>query len=129
MERRGGQDTGWQAHGFVVREGRSACTGVHKGSSQIPSPAVTTRKSMATYHEITLSRSSTTQQKRTPTTPNVMAKPFAVMRSEEHTSELQSPMYLVCRLLLEKKKHQKRQNRGWLVRADVSAHGQLRNGS
>src|SRR5436189_4873727 len=27
------------------------------------------------------------------------------MRSEEHTSELQSPMYLVCRLLLEKKKN------------------------
>src|ERR1017187_10871165 len=25
------------------------------------------------------------------------------LRSEEHTSELQSPMYLVCRLLLEKK--------------------------
>src|SRR5437763_12918132 len=25
-----------------------------------------------------------------------------VLRSEEHTSELQSPMYLVCRLLLEK---------------------------
>src|SRR5437764_6017517 len=28
----------------------------------------------------------------------------AARRSEEHTSELQSPMYLVCRLLLEKKK-------------------------
>src|SRR5437762_4737624 len=28
----------------------------------------------------------------------------ALVRSEEHTSELQSPMYLVCRLLLEKKK-------------------------
>src|SRR5256885_8862146 len=28
----------------------------------------------------------------------------AVMRSEEHTSELQSPCNLVCRLLLEKKK-------------------------
>src|ERR1017187_10797624 len=29
-------------------------------------------------------------------------------RSEEHTSELQSPMYLVCRLLLEKKiKHRR----------------------
>src|ERR1017187_10905284 len=26
-------------------------------------------------------------------------------RSEEHTSELQSPMYLVCRLLLEKNTH------------------------
>src|SRR5258708_24577977 len=28
------------------------------------------------------------------------------MRSEEHTSELQSPDHLVCRLLLEKKKKQ-----------------------
>src|SRR3712207_7948508 len=27
------------------------------------------------------------------------------LRSEEHTSELQSRQYLVCRLLLEKKKH------------------------
>src|SRR5258708_15950915 len=27
------------------------------------------------------------------------------IRSEEHTSELQSPDHLVCRLLLEKKKH------------------------
>src|SRR5947209_13049231 len=30
-------------------------------------------------------------------------------RSEEHTSELQSRQYLVCRLLLEKKKHNKKQ--------------------
>src|SRR5437764_9728826 len=30
--------------------------------------------------------------------------PARIYRSEEHTSELQSPMYLVCRLLLEKKK-------------------------
>src|SRR3712207_7013065 len=29
--------------------------------------------------------------------------PFQVLRSEEHTSELQSRQYLVCRLLLEKK--------------------------
>src|SRR3712207_7792115 len=29
------------------------------------------------------------------------------VRSEEHTSELQSRQYLVCRLLLEKKKHPK----------------------
>src|SRR5437879_10963301 len=34
----------------------------------------------------------------------------AVQRSEEHTSELQSPMYLVCRLLLEKKKKKKSVN-------------------
>src|SRR5207244_8088475 len=31
-------------------------------------------------------------------------------RSEEHTSELQSPDHLVCRLLLEKKKKKARQN-------------------
>src|SRR5687767_15835510 len=31
-------------------------------------------------------------------------------RSEEHTSELQSLAYLVCRLLLEKKKQKKYQN-------------------
>src|SRR5437764_8235315 len=31
-------------------------------------------------------------------------------RSEEHTSELQSPMYLVCRLLLEKKKNHQHQH-------------------
>src|SRR5256885_2863356 len=30
------------------------------------------------------------------------------IRSEEHTSELQSPCNLVCRLLLEKKKHKKK---------------------
>src|SRR5690348_17808096 len=29
----------------------------------------------------------------------------AAVRSEEHTSELQSPVHLVCRLLLEKKKN------------------------
>src|SRR5256885_13217194 len=31
--------------------------------------------------------------------------PFDLARSEEHTSELQSPCNLVCRLLLEKKKN------------------------
>src|SRR3712207_8777731 len=31
-------------------------------------------------------------------------------RSEEHTSELQSRQYLVCRLLLEKKKHSNSQH-------------------
>src|SRR5436189_4087707 len=34
-------------------------------------------------------------------------------RSEEHTSELQSPMYLVCRLLLEKKKQPPRPPRAY----------------
>src|SRR5258708_20303443 len=34
----------------------------------------------------------------------VFRRPDARVRSEEHTSELQSPDHLVCRLLLEKKK-------------------------
>src|SRR5947208_4198986 len=34
-----------------------------------------------------------------------------VRRSEEHTSELQSPDHLVCRLLLEKKKTNRRDQR------------------
>src|SRR3712207_7797701 len=34
----------------------------------------------------------------------VQHEPLAFVRSEEHTSELQSRQYLVCRLLLEKKK-------------------------
>src|SRR5256885_513211 len=35
----------------------------------------------------------------------VVAGTDGLARSEEHTSELQSPCNLVCRLLLEKKKH------------------------
>src|SRR5687768_18090792 len=35
----------------------------------------------------------------------VFAMPSNVSRSEEHTSELQSRLHLVCRLLLEKKKN------------------------
>src|SRR5438876_2076748 len=36
---------------------------------------------------------------------------FWTSRSEEHTSELQSPVHLVCRLLLEKKKKKKKKNK------------------
>src|SRR5258708_22375564 len=37
-------------------------------------------------------------------TEEEIARALARQRSEEHTSELQSPDHLVCRLLLEKKK-------------------------
>src|SRR5258708_25991035 len=36
--------------------------------------------------------------------PQIANRPPPPVRSEEHTSELQSPDHLVCRLLLEKKK-------------------------
>src|SRR3712207_7239003 len=41
---------------------------------------------------------------RVPATENHAGSSRATSRSEEHTSELQSRQYLVCRLLLEKKK-------------------------
>src|SRR5438552_7144648 len=37
----------------------------------------------------------------------------SICRSEEHTSELQSPDHIVCRLLLEKKKKKMWQSRHW----------------
>src|SRR5438876_4613903 len=40
-----------------------------------------------------------------------VVRPVVVVRSEEHTSELQSPVHLVCRLLLEKKKQKKKINK------------------
>src|SRR5690348_17421542 len=48
------------------------------------------------------------------------------LRSEEHTSELQSPVHLVCRLLLEKKKkkiikHQKQQSTALTLVTSTSA--------
>src|SRR2546425_7249601 len=46
-----------------------------------------------------------------------------LIRSEEHTSELQSLAYLVCRLLLEKKKRTKRKH------TPVGNDGQLRSAS
>src|SRR2546426_8076596 len=40
----------------------------------------------------------------TPTAASIRTTVGVMQRSEEHTSELQSPCNLVCRLLLEKKK-------------------------
>src|SRR2546422_8870361 len=37
--------------------------------------------------------------------------PIGILRSEEHTSELQSRLHLVCRLLLEKKKKENNKHR------------------
>src|SRR5258708_30698734 len=57
-------------------------------------------------------------------TSNSRAAPYArpsETRSEEHTSELQSPDHLVCRLLLEKKKKTKHSDSDTRTRAS-SAH-------
>src|SRR5258708_14967622 len=49
-------------------------------------------------------------------------KEHEAVRSEEHTSELQSPDHLVCRLLLEKKKTNQRRRR---TRRDLRARGRI----
>src|SRR3712207_8959174 len=45
-------------------------------------------------------------------------------RSEEHTSELQSRQYLVCRLLLEQKKRETSQHRGLALTCRPTLHEQ-----
>src|SRR5690348_17850278 len=49
-------------------------------------------------------RSRWARRSATTTGPSTRATSPGPKRSEEHTSELQSPVHLVCRLLLEKKK-------------------------
>src|SRR5258707_7512436 len=48
---------------------------------------------------------------------SIVAAANSFKRSEEHTSELQSRQYLVCRLLLEKKKTSRRYRRSRRWRA------------
>src|SRR3712207_8269168 len=74
------------------------------------------RSTLFPYTTLFQSGSSTRGSPRTPplppvslpraarTSPTSPATPPPASRSEEHTSELQSCQYLVCRLLLEKKK-------------------------
>src|SRR3712207_8340321 len=50
------------------------------------------------------SRRQATRQRRVASRPVLVTDLTEQVRSEEHTSELQSRQYLVCRLLLEKKK-------------------------
>src|SRR5215203_1054629 len=56
-------------------------------------------------HQVRPIQIDTSVATRTPakTAPTLTAPILSVERSEEHTSELQSRQYIVCRLLLEKK--------------------------
>src|SRR5205823_9588414 len=72
-----------QARGFVAAA---------LGDGPQLSPADEAAKDVALAHELTVRRRGQ-------------------VRSEEHTSELQSLAYLVCRLLLEKKKKKKKKKK------------------
>src|SRR3712207_6977761 len=69
-------------------------------------PSSTRAPSWRSASRVGLSRRSLPET-RTPRASRMRAIPLMPARSEEHTSELQSRQYLVCRLLLEKKKKQK----------------------
>src|SRR5258708_31013523 len=64
------------------------------------------------YPEAVTPQLHPTQRQRKPLLPSrLLPQPLLLLlRSEEHTSELQSPDHLVCRLLLEKKKNNKTSN-------------------
>src|SRR2546429_6096261 len=72
---------------------RSSETIPRRASSRVKTRSLSRK---ATYFAIARSWGS----KHSPLTPSVFPG-----RSEEHTSELQSRLHLVCRLLLEKKQH------------------------
>src|SRR3712207_7619553 len=59
--------------------------------------------------------------RRRATTPAAPSPRSRLPRSEEHTSELQSRQYLVCRLLLEKKK-----NKSYVASTDQIVRAQQR---
>src|SRR5438309_6277615 len=63
------------------------------------------RTSTAPPHPAPVSRAPSAPARRAAAT---IVSSSGVLRSEEHTSELQSQFHLVCRLLLEKKKRKKK---------------------
>src|SRR5207248_8944455 len=63
------------------------------------------RSTLFPYTTLFRSRSTSTSASSAPSSSHTWIRsPRSAARSEEHTSELQSPYDLVCRLLLEKKK-------------------------
>src|SRR5947209_9514512 len=68
-------------------------------------PYTTLFRSISTVHEDDVLRPGGQHRlERHAHSPPARRRAVSVPRSEEHTSELQSRQYLVCRLLLEKKK-------------------------
>src|SRR5256885_9974965 len=57
------------------------------------------------YHQVRTPFPSCRRKGATPVWARKQVSRYTTRRSEEHTSELQSPCNLVCRLLLEKKKN------------------------
>src|SRR5438876_7131172 len=79
-----------------------SCYGDHRDLHSFP----TRRSSDLRSNDLMKCRSKSSSDASSPRQRSSIASAHARsdLRSEEHTSELQSPVHLVCRLLLEKKK-------------------------
>src|SRR5256885_7670894 len=86
------------------RWSRHASSRPRSSSRRLPARLRQSLKSPATT---TGASSGTSRLRRSMIAPTWWRRPRS--RSEEHTSELQSPCNLVCRLLLEKKKNNKQE--------------------
>src|SRR5256885_12986810 len=71
---------------------------------QPPRPTPHAPRTGVPYEDVPLTQIRKTIAKRLAASIGPIPHFFLTTRSEEHTSELQSPCNLVCRLLLEKKK-------------------------
>src|SRR5436189_3892299 len=80
----------------LFRSSRRRCSGTRRSRSRCRHAPIPTRNCSIARRPRSSARSARADRR------------LNAARSEEHTSELQSPMYLVCRLLLEKKKKKKK---------------------
>src|SRR2546422_3782098 len=98
------RSTAWGSTASLSGAGAGA-----RGGGVVPQPAITNAVAAATDRRAIISR---TERQLRPTSRQRIAQDVRRRararirgeRSEEHTSELQSRLHLVCRLLLEKKK-------------------------
>src|SRR5438552_14327866 len=80
------------------------CSGAHRDLHSFP-----TRRSSDLHFAVRVKQGNKTHVRLLESTDLARRQTgWQGMRSEEHTSELQSPDHLVCRLLLEKKKKNKK---------------------
>src|SRR5256885_3346107 len=84
---------------FRSNENNKGQQPLHTRSPRVPSP-----ESRVPAHDCLLARATSRPAIRPKTVTRGRPCSAKPPRSEEHTSELQSPCNLVCRLLLEKKK-------------------------
>src|SRR3989441_6300503 len=106
---RSAKDLAWA---FVVEEkaGEQALDGAID-FGKLPAPPATLQDVITTYeqaHKAFIERVRRTPEAELNKTVKFFVAPQQMGRSEEHTSEVQSRLHLVCRLLLEKKNTNKR---------------------